>query len=214
MARGRPPSFTIVLSPEERKELERWTRCTTIPAGRARRARIVLLLARGKTHTRTAELAGVQRRVVYTWGKRFVQKRIDGLDDKPGRGAKPRFPPQLAAHVVKVACERPDDRGRSLSQWDCAELGRQMVRDGIVDTVSSSTIGRILKHHKLKPWRKHYWLTRKKPRDEAFRRAVEEIIDLYVRPLRPDEIVLSLDEKTSLQPPPTCDGHQGGPPRR
>ena len=93
MARGRPPSFTIVLSPEERKELERRTRCTTIPAGRARRARIVLLLAHGETHTRTAELVGVQRRVVYTWGKRFVQKRIDGLHDKPGRGAKPRFSP-------------------------------------------------------------------------------------------------------------------------
>ena len=35
-------------------------------------------------------------------------------------------------HVVKIACERPDDVGRSLSQWDCREIARQLVRDGVV----------------------------------------------------------------------------------
>ena len=35
-------------------------------------------------------------------------------------------------HVVKIACERPDELGRSLSQWDCTEIARQLVRDGVV----------------------------------------------------------------------------------
>ena len=35
-------------------------------------------------------------------------------------------------YVVKIACERPDELGRSLSQWDCTEIARQLVRDGVV----------------------------------------------------------------------------------
>jgi transposase len=42
----------------------------------------------------------------------------------------------------------------------------------------------------------------KQPRDAAFYATVSELIDLYTRLLRPDELVLSVDEKTSLQPRP------------
>ena len=80
------------------------------------------------------------------------------------------------------------------------ELARQLEGDGIVETISASTVRRILAHHKLKPWRHHMWLSPKHPRDGEFYARVQEIIDLYTRPLGPDEIVLSVDEKTSLQP--------------
>jgi hypothetical protein len=46
------------------------------------------------------------------------------------------------------------------------------------------------------------WLGGKTPRDEAFCATVREICDLYTRQLSPDEMVLSIDEKTSLQPRP------------
>ena len=105
-------------------------------------------------------------------------------------------------HLVKLACERPDKFGRSLSQWDCTELALQLQHDGLLDTISSETVRRILAHHKLKPWRCHMWLSSKKPRDEAFYERVRQIVDLYTRPLSEDEIVLCVDEKTSLQPRP------------
>jgi transposase len=106
----------------------------------------------------------------------------------------------VALHVVKIACERPDDRNRSLSQWDCAEIARTLVAEGLVDAISAETVRRILSQHKLKPWRHHLWLSAKKPRDAAFAQQVQEIADLYTRPLAPWEMVLSLDEKTNLQP--------------
>jgi transposase len=106
----------------------------------------------------------------------------------------------VAAHLVKLACELPDEGRRSLSLWTCAELARTLVADGIVDTISPQSVQRILASHKLKPWRVHFWLSPKAPRDEAFRGTVLEILDLYTRPLDPHERVLSLDEKTSLQP--------------
>lgn len=112
------------------------------------------------------------------------------------------FPPEVATHLVKLACELPDAEGRSLSLWTCAELGRALVRDGIVETISPQSVQRILLSQKLKPWRVHYWLGPKTPRDEAFRTIVLDLCDLYTRELSPHERVLCLDEMTSLQPRP------------
>lgn len=105
-------------------------------------------------------------------------------------------------YVVKLACERPDVVGRSLSQWDSRELAWQLVHDGVVGSISPQTVQRILAHHKLKPWRHHLWLSSKVPRDAAFAAQVGEIVALYTCPLAPHEMVLCVDEKTSLQPRP------------
>jgi len=112
------------------------------------------------------------------------------------------FPPIVAAHVIKRACERPDAIGRSISQWFCRDLALQLIAEGIISTISSETIRRILVHNKLKPWRVHMWLSPQHPRDEAFYAAIQNIIDLYTRALPCNELVLCLDEKTSLQPRP------------
>jgi transposase len=101
---------------------------------------------------------------------------------------------------VKLACELPDEARRSLSLWTCAELARMLVSQGVVDTISPQSVQRILESHRLKPWRVHFWLSPKTPRDTVFRSTVLEILDLYTRPLDAYERVLSLDEKTSLQP--------------
>jgi hypothetical protein len=112
------------------------------------------------------------------------------------------FPPEVAIHVVRLACERPDPLGRSLSPWDGTELARQLVADGIVEDISAATVRRILAAHPLKPWRQQVWLSPKQPRDAAFYDTVSELIDRYTRPLHPDELGLSVDEQTSLQPRP------------
>jgi transposase len=115
-------------------------------------------------------------------------------------GESPLFPPEVALHLVKIACEMPDQLGRSLSVWDCEELARILQEDGTVESISAETVRRILNNHHLKPWRHHMWLGDKTPRDDAFYAQVKEICHLYTRPLHSCEIVLSLDEKTSLQP--------------
>jgi transposase len=112
------------------------------------------------------------------------------------------FPPEVAIHVVRLACERPDALGCSLSQWDCTELARQLIAEGVVEGISAATVRRILACHHLKPWRHHLWLSPKHPRDAAFYASISELIDLYTRLLHDDEVVLSVDEKTSLQPRP------------
>lgn len=103
---------------------------------------------------------------------------------------------------MRLACELPDVVGRSLSQWDCAELARQLERDAIVAAISPRTVHRILASQRLKPWRSHYWLHPKGPRDAEFLRRTTEVAELLTRPLGAHEVVLSLDEMTSLQPRP------------
>ena len=136
---------------------------------------------------------------------------------KNARVADPFFPPAVALYVVKSACERPDVVGRSLSQWDSAELARQWVHDGVVATISPQTVQRILASHKLQPWRHHLWLSPTVPRDATFATQVTEIVTLYTRPLGTWEMVLCVDEKTSLQPrtrkAPTLAAQPGRPVR-
>jgi transposase-like protein len=86
MARGRTTSLTLRLTPAERLTLLAWQRSTTISAGLARRSRIILLLADRMPITDIAATVGVSRRFVYRWAKRFVQERLEGLVDRPGRG--------------------------------------------------------------------------------------------------------------------------------
>jgi transposase len=105
-------------------------------------------------------------------------------------------------HLIHRACELPEQAGRSLSQWDCAELARQLVIDEVVAAISPQTVQRILAANRLKPWRSHVWLHPRTPRDATFAQHVRAVGDLLTRCLVDDEVVLSLDEMTSLQPRP------------
>jgi hypothetical protein len=106
----------------------------------------------------------------------------------------------VALQVVHRACALPETAGRSLSHWDGTELARQRVREGVVAAISPQTGQRILARCRLKPWRSHLWLHPRTVRDAAIVQCVQDLVDLYSRPLAPDEVVLWLDEMTLIQP--------------
>ncbi len=115
-------------------------------------------------------------------------------------------------HAVKMACERPDERRRSLCQWDCAELARPLVAEGLVDGISDETVRRILTHHTLKPGRHHLWLSPTVPRAARGAAQVRAIVDLYTCPLAPWEAVICVDENTTLHPRPRLSPNPPGLP--
>jgi len=86
MARGRKTSFIIRLTPAERLTLLTWQRATTLSAGVARRARLLLLVADGVTITAAAATVGLSRRHAYKWLRRFVQEGLAGLHEQAGPG--------------------------------------------------------------------------------------------------------------------------------
>jgi len=93
MPRGRKTSLTIRLTPAQRQTLLAWQRATTIPAGLARRGRMILLLADGMTITDIAATVGISRRFVYKWAQRFVEEGLEGLQDK-----RPWASPEIDPH--------------------------------------------------------------------------------------------------------------------
>jgi len=95
MARGRTTSLTIRLTPTERQTLLTWQLATTIAAVRARRGLIILLVAERMSISDVAATVGISRRFVYKWVQRFLEKGLEGLADKPGRGSR-RVSPQPA----------------------------------------------------------------------------------------------------------------------
>lgn len=106
----------------------------------------------------------------------------------------------MALAVAEIACQLPSDQGVALGRWDCREIALELVQRKVVPAISAETVRRILRHARLRPWRWHYWLTPRVPRDAAFAECVQALLDLYLRPLAADEAVLCVDEKTSLQP--------------
>jgi transposase len=163
---------------------------------------MVLLAADGVPLDRIAREVGADRTIVRTWIDRYRAGGLAALQDRPRPGRPRTFPPEVALHLAHLACELPEQAGRSLSQWDCTELARQLVLAEVVAAISPQTVQRILAANRLKPWRQHVWLHPRTQRDAAFAAHVRAVADLLTRPVAPHEVVLSLDEMTSLQPRP------------
>jgi hypothetical protein len=102
--------------------------------------------------------------------------------------------------TVDLACRLPEPAGRPVSQWDCTDLARQLVADGVVPAIAAATVRRIRARPRLRPWRSHRWLHPRRPRAATVLVQVRELADLDTRPLGPDEVVICLDELTALAP--------------
>jgi transposase len=206
---GRSP-FQITLRASERRWLKVLTRRGTAQHRQVLRVRIVLLAAAGWTNAGIARKLGLAPNTVGKWRKRFFQEGFDGLRDRKRPGRPRVFPAAVVVATKAIACELPTTRGVTLSRWSLAELRKELLACGLVEEVSTTTLGRWLAEDVIKPWRHHAWVF---PRDPAFQAKAARVLDLYQRvvdgtPLSDDEYVISADEKTQIQARcrchPTC----------
>jgi hypothetical protein len=118
-----------------------------------------------------------------------------------GAGDQPVFPPNVAVEVKAIACQLPCERNLPLSRLSYSEIRREVIKQGIVASISEATLWRWLSQDAIQPWRFRTWLF---PRDPNFVNKAGRVLDLYGRtwegaPLSADDFVLSADEKTSIQ---------------
>ncbi len=92
--RGRRSALRVVLTSEERDQLQKSLRCPSTSLGLARRCRAILEIAEGTPFVIVARLVGLTEKHVRKWVQRFLQSRVAGLHDRPGRGRKPVFSPR------------------------------------------------------------------------------------------------------------------------
>ena len=107
MPRNSP--YRIVLSDDERAVLASLAHSYTLPYWQVTRARMVLMAADGLRNDQIAAQLQCGRDVVSQWRKRFFERGLAGLEDRPRRGRPPGFPPQVRTEVIRLACELPAD---------------------------------------------------------------------------------------------------------
>ncbi|WP_225859735.1 helix-turn-helix domain-containing protein, partial [Streptomyces albicerus] len=98
----------MLLSAEERAELERWTRRATSAQALALRARIVLACAGAEVPpiVAVARELRVAADTVRKWRRRFLAERLDGLVDEPRPGRPPTISVDQVEAVVVTTLEQ------------------------------------------------------------------------------------------------------------
>jgi transposase len=150
MARRRAP---ILLEEAERRELERRVAARTGSQQAARRARIILRAAADEPDARIAAALGVAERTVWAWRRRFTRERLAGLEDRPHRPPPRRYPAETQAKLLVLACAKPAEVGwAGQTHWTIADLARYVGEHPELGLgkPSKSTVGVILKRHKLR----------------------------------------------------------------
>jgi hypothetical protein len=108
---------------------------------------------------------------------------------------------EIAIPVAPDAQPAPPPVVVPVSRFSAATIATTLVRLGVVATISARTIARWLRADQLKPWRFRSWIT---PKDlPTFLERACPVLDLYERvatgAVMSGEVVLSVDEKTSIQ---------------
>ena len=85
--------YPIELSEEEERELRQRAARYTLPYREVQRAKLVLMAAAGLQNGEIARRLEVRVDTVRKWRKRFFEERLAGLEEAPGRGRRPVFPP-------------------------------------------------------------------------------------------------------------------------
>ena len=103
--------------------------------------------------------------------------------------------------VKAIACELPAQLGLPLSRLHIPDIRAEVIRRGLVASISGATIWQWLSEDAIRPWRHRCWIF---PRDPNFEIKATQILDLYARRfegkrLQIGEYVISADEKTSIQ---------------
>src|SRR5665648_413328 len=178
------PAPGLWISEIERVELQRLTRSSSVSAGLAQRARIVVLAGEGMANTAIAERVGVSRATVIAWRGRYQGKGLAGLEDEP----RPGRPRQVDRAKVVATTLRPPPKRYGVTHWSTRLLGKHL---GIGD----ATVAVIWREVGIQPWRAASFRFSTDPELEA---KVIDVVGLYLDPPE-NAVVLCVDEKSQIQ---------------
>jgi len=184
MRTGRPKA-SLVLTPDERRELESLAHRSRSAPTLARRARIVLGCADGRDNGTVARRLRLSPTTVCKWRARFVADRVAGLFDEPRVGA----PRQITDDKVEdVIIRTLETTPRGATHWSTRSMAK-------ATGFSHMTVSRVWHAFGLQP---HRTETFKLSPDPQLVEKVRDIVGLYMNP--PDHaVVLCVDEKSQIQ---------------
>jgi transposase len=184
MRTGRPKQ-ALILSDDEREQLQALAHRARSQPLLARRARVVLACAEGFDNKFVARKLRCSLGMVGKWRARFLKTRMEGLYDEPRPGA----PRQVSdAQVEQVVIQTLESTPRAETHWSTRGLAK-------ATGLSRMTISRIWQAFGLQP---HRTDTFKLSPDPLLIEKVRDIVGLYMNP--PDHaLVFCVDEKSQIQ---------------
>jgi hypothetical protein len=82
--------------------------------------------------------------------------------------------------ILALACEPPEKSGLPISHWTAHELADEVVKRGIVVSISTSQVSRYLREAAMQPHKSRYWLNTTEKDPVKFQEQVEAICDTYL----------------------------------
>ena len=154
----------LKLDDSERQQLEQLVNRHHTPQQLAIRASIILLANSGWNHREIARELQISRDMARLWRERWLtlsEKEVavvERLQDAERSGSPATFSLEQILQLFALACEQPERYGRQMSHWTARELADEMVKQGIVERISTRHVGRLLAEASLKPHQSGYWL--------------------------------------------------------
>jgi putative transposase len=154
----------LIITERQQAILRTLDRSSSCPQAVARRARMILLAFDGLSNQDVAEQVGCERHAVGPWRHRWADafdrlvlveccekpsalpRAIERLlSDRPRSGSPGKFTAEQITQILAVACEAPEVSGRPVTHWTPRELADEVVKRGIVESISARQVGRFLK---------------------------------------------------------------------
>jgi transposase len=131
----------IHITEDERKTLERWSHRRKMAQSLAFRARLILACAEGKKNDDVATAFHITRSTVGKWRTRFIESRLNGLQDKPRPGAPRKI---TDADIERVISKTHKSTLEVSMNWSTRSLAKECG-------LSQSTVSRRWKTFAMQP---------------------------------------------------------------
>jgi len=145
----------VLLSEEQREELERFVKTGVRDVRLVTRAKVILALDRSnkKDHlriTRISEELGIARQNIYAIRKDFLQAAsIEAFLKRKKRETPPvpaKVTGEIEARIIALACSRPPE---GYARWSVRLLAKKSIELTIIDSIGRMTVERLLKKRSI-----------------------------------------------------------------
>lgn len=181
-----PEATSIVLTADERAELESLARSTKTEHRTRFKARIVLEAAGGASTRAIAREVGCTIGTASKWRVRFAKDRLAGFSETGNRGPQPKYGPEAGQRILALLDEKPP---AGYANWTAVLIARTLC------DVHEQYIWRFLRAQKIDLSGRKSWC---ESSDPEFVAKAAEIVGLYMAPPE-NAVVLAVDEKPSIQ---------------
>jgi len=185
-----PAQIYIILSEDEKRELEKNVKSRKTSVRLVERSKIVLLAAKDIPNSKIAEKLKIDVNKVGRWRNRFEQKRVAGIVKELPRGANhggknSATQAKLRSKIIKMTTQ---EKPKNATHWSTRTLA------GVLG-INHSFVNRVWREVGLKPHLSHQF---KVSNDPYFEEKLKDVVGLYLSPPE-NAIVFCIDEKTSIQ---------------